>query len=118
MDLMLVSLHHWIHSGEYILPTDDRIKMVKDSWRGVRPTLHYSVSRESMGISNVTKPNLSTLMEGGHKKGTLRAHSDFMWNSAVNQYVSEFWDDFDIQVESKAKNLASTKLYEELTKEI
>jgi len=40
-----------------------------------------------------------------------------MWNSAVNEYIAEFWDDFDIQVESKAKNLASTKLYEELTKE-
>jgi len=88
--------------------------MVKDSWRGVRPTLHYSVSRESMGISDATRPDLSALMESGHKKGTLRAHSDFMWNSAVNRYVGEFWDSFDIQVESKAKNLASLKLYEEL----
>jgi hypothetical protein len=38
-----------------------------------------------------------------------------MWNTAVNQYVSEFWENFDIQVESKAKNLASTKLFQELT---
>ena len=106
--------HHWIHSGEYLSPTDDRIKIIKDSWRGIRPTLHYSVSRESMGLANVGRPDLSTLIESGHKKGTLRAHSDFMWNSAVNQYVGEFWNDFDIQVESKAKNLASQKLYEEL----
>jgi len=37
-----------------------------------------------------------------------------MWNRAVNMYVSEFWDRFDIQVESKGKNLASHALYEEL----
>jgi hypothetical protein len=65
-----------------------------------------------MGISDADKPNLSTLIESGHKKGTLRAHSDFMWNRNVNEYVGEFWDDFDIQVEAKAKNLASTKLYD------
>jgi UV DNA damage repair endonuclease len=108
--------HHWIHSGEYISPTDDRIKMVKESWRGVRPSLHYSLSRESMGISDASRPDLSTLMESGHKKGTLRAHSDFMWNSSVNNYIGELWNDFDIQVEAKAKNLASFKLHEELTK--
>ena len=108
--------HHWIHSGEYISPSDDRIAMVKDSWRGVRPALHYSISRESMGITDVSRPDLSTLMEHGHKKGTLRAHSDFMWNSSVNRYVGELWSDFDIQVEAKAKNLASFKLHAELTK--
>jgi hypothetical protein len=37
-----------------------------------------------------------------------------MWNRAVNQYVAEFWPKFDIQVESKAKNLASLALYNEI----
>jgi hypothetical protein len=37
-----------------------------------------------------------------------------MWNHAVNQYAGEFWDAFDIQVEAKAKNLASFALYREL----
>ena len=41
--------HHWVHSaGEYIQPNDDRIKRVIDSWRGVRPTCHYSISREDV----------------------------------------------------------------------
>ena len=35
--------HHWVNCGEYIEPTDDRVKKVIDSWRGIRPTMHYSV---------------------------------------------------------------------------
>ena len=58
---------------------------------------------------------MNTLLEAGHKKQKLRAHSDFMWNRAVNQYVGEFWSRFDIQCESKAKNLASRALLAELT---
>jgi UV DNA damage endonuclease len=38
--------HHWVKTGEYISTTDERIARVVDSWRGVRPTLHDSVSRE------------------------------------------------------------------------
>jgi UV DNA damage repair endonuclease len=110
--------HHWVKTGEYIEPTDDKIKRVIDSWRGVRPTMHYSVSSESILVDhdNSVRPTMTILLESGHKKQKLRAHSDFMWNNAVNQYVSQFWENFDIQVESKAKNLASTKLYEQLTK--
>ena len=108
--------HHWVNTGEYIVATDDRVKQVESSWRGVRPTLHYSCSREDiLGHHDpVVMPDMFALLESGHKKQKLRAHSNFMWNRAVNMYVSEFWDRFDIQVESKAKNLASHALYEEL----
>ena len=108
--------HHWIKTGEYIKSDSDTVKRVIDSWRGVRPTLHYSVSPECVldGHDNSILPAMTTLLESGHKKAKLRAHSDFMWNSAANRYVAEFWDNFDIQVESKAKNLASQKLYEEI----
>ena len=47
----------------------------------------------------------------GHKKAKLRAHSDYMWNNAVNDWALTFWDHADIMVESKAKNLASEKLH-------
>ena len=41
--------HHWCNTeGEYISADDDRVMRVIDSWRGVRPTLHYSVSREEL----------------------------------------------------------------------
>jgi UV DNA damage endonuclease len=109
--------HHWVHTGEYIQATDERVQRVKDSWRGVRPVLHYSISREDiiMDHADDVMPDMFALLESGYKKQKLRAHSNFMWNRAVNMYVSDFWSDFDIQVESKAKNLASMALYNEFT---
>lgn len=106
--------HHWVNSGEYIEPTDDRVKKVIDSWRGVRPTCHYSVSREDVLVNHAIdqRPARDALMEAGHNKQKLRAHSDYFWNDAVNDWALTFNDNFDIMCESKAKNLASHKLYE------
>ena len=103
--------HHWINSGEYIDPSDVRVKRVIDSWRGVRPAMHYSVSREDVlvGHARDVKPDMATLLSLGYKKQKLRAHSDFYWNSAVNEWASGFAKNFDIQCESKCKNLASAE---------
>ena len=100
--------HHWIRTGEYIQTKDDRVLRVLDSWRGVRPTCHYSVSREDWlkGHCPNTMPDYNKLLSKGHKKQKLRAHSDFYWNTAVNDWAKEFAHDFDIMCESKAKNLA------------
>ena len=113
--LVLDIHHHWINSGEYIDPNDDRVKRIIDSWRGVRPTLHYSVSREDCLVNHPRhqRPALSPLIEAGYKKQKLRAHSEFYWNSAVNTWALGFRDQFDIMCESKAKNLASFALYQE-----
>ena len=108
--------HHWVNSGgEYISPTDDRIKRVRDSWRGVRPAMHYSVSREDLLVdhSTTTKPDYQVLLEAGYKKAKMRAHSDYMWNTAVNDWALSFWNDFDIMVEAKHKNLASNQLFKQ-----
>ena len=106
--------HHWVNSGEYIEPTDDRVKRVIDSWRGIRPTCHYSVSREDclVGHARDVRPARDALMESGHNKQKLRAHSDYYWNDAVNDWAMSFNDQFDIMCESKAKNLASQVLYD------
>lgn len=106
--------HNWIREGEYISPNDDLVKMVIDSWRGVRPTLHYSVSREDLlvGHSRSQLPSHGALIEAGHSKQKLRAHSDYYWNDAVNDWALTFRDNFDIMCESKCKNLASFKLHE------
>ena len=109
--------HHWCHSaGEYISPNDDRVKRVIDSWRGVRPAMHYSVSREDIlvGHSATELPDFGSLLDQGFKKAKLRAHSDFMWNTAVNEWAGGFRKDFDIMVEAKMKNLASIP-FEEAT---
>ncbi len=113
--LVLDIHHHWINSGEYIEATDDRVKRIIDSWRGVRGVIHYSVSRENLLGEHPrdTRPSLPPLLESGHKKAKLRAHSDFYWNTAVNEWALSFRENFDIMCESKAKNLASFALYEE-----
>jgi UV DNA damage endonuclease len=104
--------HHWIREGEYIQPNDDRVKMVIDSWRGVRPVCHYSISREDVlvGHDNNIAPDHASLLLEGYKKQKMRAHSNFYWNTAVNDWALQFNDQFDIMCESKAKNLASFAL--------
>ena len=112
--LVLDIHHHWVKTGEYIQPTDDRFSRIIDSWRGVRPVIHYSVSREDYIDTHSVDhlPNMEHLLENGYKKQKLRAHSDYMWNTAVNDWALSFWQHADIMVESKAKNLASKELYE------
>ena len=107
--------HHWCREGEYLAVTEERVQRVIDSWRGIRPTLHYSVSREDILVNHCpdTLPCRESLIASGKNKQKLRAHSDYYWNNAVNKWAMTFYDKFDIMCESKAKNLASFKLYEE-----
>lgn len=111
--LVLDIHHHWIRTGEYIQPSDDRCKRVIDSWRGVRPVIHYSVSREDYLVGHCadTLPNYADLLDTGYKKQKLRAHSDFYWNKESNNWAISFTNQFDIMCESKGKNLASMELY-------
>jgi len=119
--LVLDIHHHWIRNEEYIQADDDRVKRVIDSWRGVRPTLHYSYSRDEWldqssrideGNRHDSLHSIPDLLESGAKKQKLRAHSDYYPNDDANDWALSFWDDFDIQCEAKAKNLASQQLYE------
>ena len=112
--LVLDIHHHWVKTGEYIEANDDRIKRIIDSWRGNRPVIHYSVSREDMLSDHCrnTRPDINTLLESGHKKQHLRAHSDYYWNRAVNDWAMTHNEWADMMCESKAKNLASFTLYD------
>jgi len=117
--LVLDIHHHWIRDEEYIQSNDDRVKRVVDSWRGSRPTLHYSYSRDEalapaeLGEqTHVGMHDIKKLLELGCKKQKLRAHSDFFPNQTVNEWALSFGEYFDIQAEAKGKNLASQQLYD------
>jgi UV DNA damage endonuclease len=109
--------HHWIRAEEYIEPNDDRVKRVIDSWRGQRPTMHYSYSRdEALAPANLENPHsemhdIKMLLERGCKKQKLRAHSDLLPNRKVNDWALSFGEHFDIQTEAKGKNMAQEQLY-------
>ena len=110
---LVLDIHHsWIHTGEYISADSTEFKRVVDSWRGVRPTIHYSVSREDVLIDHdeTVKPDLKALKASGFTSAKLRAHSEFYWNNAVNEYALTFLPYADIMCESKQKNLASQQL--------
>jgi UV DNA damage endonuclease len=114
LGLVLDIHHHFIKTGEYIQPNDDRIKVIIDSWRGVRPVIHYSVSREDGVLDRNTTElhNLQQLLESGYNKQKLRAHSDYYYNDAMNRWAYEHWQWADIMAECKSKNLGAHKLYE------
>jgi len=115
--LVLDIHHHWINTGEYIEPTDSRFKRVTDSWRGVRPVIHLSTSREDCIVDHdpTVRPDLQQLKAMGFTAAKLRAHSDYCWNQAVNSWALTFSPHADIMVEAKQKNLASTQLIKQLT---
>jgi hypothetical protein len=75
--------------------------------------MHYSVSREDVLVDHALDivPDHARLLESGYKKQKMRAHSDFYWNQPVTDWALTFWDQFDIQCESKGKNLASEQVY-------
>ena len=110
--LVLDIHHHWINSGEYIEPSDPKFRQVVDSWRGVRPVIHYSVSREDVLVDHdsTTRPDFKQLKASGFTSAKLRAHSDYYWNTDVNNWALTFSPFADIMCESKQKNLASTEL--------
>lgn len=112
--LVLDIHHHWVKTGEYIEASDDRIKRIIDSWRGNRPVIHFSTSREDLLTDHCrdTRPDINTLLESGHKKQHLRAHSDYFWNRATNDWAMTHNEWADMMCESKAKNLASFRLYD------
>lgn len=105
--------HHWIFTrGEWLQPDDPRVAAIRASWRGVRPLAHISVSRENVivGHDDSVLPDFVALEAAGHRASKLRGHSERMWNRAANDLVASHLHWCDVEVEAKAKNLASREL--------
>lgn len=114
--LVLDLHHHWVRTGEYIQPEDDRCKRVIESWRGVRPVIHYSYSRDEHlppGFKHEILPEMDKLLGEGYKKQKLRAHSELYPNKKANEWALSHWEWADIQAECKMKNLGSKQLYDQ-----
>ncbi|MEN4931247.1 UV damage endonuclease UvsE [Erwinia billingiae] len=101
--------HHWVKENQFIKPDDERIALIKESWRGVRPVLHYSVSQEGL-IPERGFPDQESLQLSKMK---LRAHSNYYFNEDLNEWALSF-KDFDIMCEVKMKNIARESLFKYL----
>lgn len=117
---IVLDIHHeWIKSGgHYIQPDDPRLDYVKASWRGVRPLGHYSVSQPEVLTSSdpMVLPDFVAQRNAGKSLRDLRAHSDYCWNHAANEWALSHLSWMDIEVEAKMKNLASDQLNEQRNK--
>ena len=63
-----------------------------------------------MHLNNEGMPDYQIALSAGVKKASLRAHSDFYWCKASNEWAGTFLPYFDMEAEAKAKNLASKAL--------
>ena len=106
--LVLDIHHHWVKEGEHIMPNDPRVAQIIDSWRGARPVIHYSSPKEDIlsHYNNDTLPQHDLMIKEGHNRMALRAHSDSYINHSMNLWAASFLPKFDIQTESKLKNVA------------
>jgi len=109
--------HEWVHGqGSYVTPDDPRIEFVIDSWRGVQPLGHYSVSHETIMPHHDPNilPDFAALRAKGCSVRDIRAHSNMCWNVAANEWAISHLSWMDIEVEAKQKNLASEQLFNQL----
>ena len=113
---VVLDIHHcWINEDEYIDRHDPRIAQIIESWRGVRPAMHYSQPPESLmelGFGADQKLEMPLLLEKVTKRD-LYGHSKRMWNRWTNLYAREFLDRFDMMFEAKDKNQAALDYYRE-----
>lgn len=108
---IVMDIHHeWVKSeGRRVQPDDPIVQDILESWKGVRPKIHYSLSRENIILAEGTE-SFSELTEAGYKKTKLRSHSDGCYSTTMNAWALSHLEWADIMVEAKDKNAASAQL--------
>lgn len=107
--------HYWCREGNRIQINDVRINDIIESWRGIRPVMHYSQSVEelsNLGQSEIEHFDFNLLINKIGNRKDLFKHSNMLWNKKTNEYAKEFLSKFDIMVEAKFKNIASIDFYD------
>jgi UV DNA damage repair endonuclease len=103
--LVLDVHHYWIHELKRLDPNEKIIQEIRNTWRGVNPKLHLSMSAPELCNAlpdqelDIHKLLLST------NRAKLRAHSQTAWHTCSIDYASRFG--FDIMWEGKDKNLGA-----------
>lgn len=112
---VVLDIHHcWINENDYIAVDDPRVDRIIDSWRGVRPVMHYSQPQErlqELGFIAEQKLEMEALLQVVSKRD-LYGHSELMWNHWTNRYALQFLERFDIMFEAKHKNQATLAFYQ------
>lgn len=105
--------HYWLKEGTYLDPSDSKMNIVIDSWRGARPEIHVSYPKEDIlgAITFEDLPQMQLLQEAGFSVSKLRAHSDMAWIKPITHYALSFWDKCDLMIEAKLKNLAAYEVF-------
>lgn len=109
--LVLDIHHHWVRTGEYISANDMRINKIIETWYGIQPKIHYSVSKPEL----FNRLNTDFPQKSNNSIQKLRAHSDYYWNDRCNEWASSFLEKFDIMCESKAKNQAVKQFLQKIS---
>lgn len=105
---LVLDVHHdWIYSDRFISHSSIEITKIIDSWRGVKPVIHYSQSKV---LEQSRAQGLTLASDTGFSKMALRAHSDYFVNHDLNLLIKEHYEWADIMCESKQKNLAVDQL--------
>ncbi|WP_313518244.1 UV damage endonuclease UvsE [Pseudomonas sp.] len=116
---VVLDIHHcWIHENDYIAPDAPRVARVIESWRGVRPAMHYSQPPESLqalGFDAEHELRMDALLKVVSKRD-LYPHSELMWNHRSNDYALQFLDRSDLMLEAKGKNLAALAFHEHVVR--
>lgn len=107
---------HWVRTGSYITMKHSCIERIKESWSPLDPTLIYANSNKEVLAQaghdcSLSRPDMEKLTANGALPSTLRRSSDKLTNVALNGWVLNFSDDFDIMCYSRTHNMAADVLH-------
>lgn len=106
--------HHHLYEQTAVGATEELVKDVSATWRGIRPKLHVAMSREELvrdWVSGDGTADYAHMMREGLRKSDLRQHSDTAWHEPTIDYWLSFASTFDLMFEGKLKNVGQLAIF-------